>query len=184
MRTINLSTSETDQLNYERFNYPDPVVAKRLHAVYLKGKFSKSDSEIGRIVDVSRNTVSRWLDMYESGGFEALCQLGYGSNRSELDKHSVSITDSFKAAPPMNTAEAVSRIETLTGIKRGVTQVKKFMKRNGFRYRKLGHIPAKADTEKQMKWMEETMEPVIEAALNNECHLFYAEREALSANVA
>jgi hypothetical protein len=173
MRTINLSTSETDKLNYERFNYPDPLVSKRLHSVYLKGALSKSNQEIGLIVGVSRNTISRWLDIYERGGFDALCEVGYGTNRSKLDSHSVSITDSFKTKPPVTIAEAVCRIEKLTGIRRGPTQVRKFMSRNGFRYRKLGQIPAKADTVKQKEWMAVTMEPIIKAALNNECHLFY-----------
>lgn len=175
MRTINLSTGETDKLNYERYHYPDPVIQKRLHAVYLKATFTKSNEEIGRFVDASRNSVSNWLDIYESDGFEGLCKLGYGTNTSELQQHSVSILDSFKTAPPMNSAEAVCRIEELTGITRGVTQVIKFMKRQGFRYRKMGHIPAKADQEKQRKWMAEVMGPIIEAALKGECHLFYSD---------
>ncbi len=175
MRTINLSTSETDMLNYERYHYPDPVIQKRLHAVYLKATLTKSNKEIGHIVDASRNSISNWLDIYESDGFEGLCKLGYGTNTSELQQHTVSILDFFKTAPPINSAEAVCRIEELTGIKRGVTQVIKFMKRQGFRYRKMGHIPVKADQEKQKKWMAETMEPVIEAALKGECHLFYSD---------
>jgi transposase len=175
MRTINLSTSETDMLNYERYHYPDPVIQKRLHAVYLKAKLGRPNKEISHIVDASRNSISNWLDIYESDGFEGLCKLGYGTNTSELQQHATSILDSFKTAPPMNSAEAVCRIEELTGIKRGVTQVIKFMKRQGFRYRKMGHIPAKADQEKQRKWMGETMEPVIEAALKGECHLFYSD---------
>lgn len=175
MRTINLSTSETDKLNYERYHYPDPVIQKRLHAVYLKAAFIMSNEEIGRIVDASRNSVSNWLDIYESDNFEGLCKLGYGTNTSELQQHATSIFDSFKTTPPMNSAEAVCRIEELTGIKRGVTQVIKFMKRQGFRYRKMGHIPAKADAQKQREWMREMMGPVIEAALKGECHLFYSD---------
>lgn len=175
MRTINLSTSESDKLNYERYHFPDPVIQKRLHAVYLKATFKKSNEEIGRIVDASRNSIAQWLDIYEAAGFEGLCKLGYGTNTSELQQYAASILDSFKAAPPMNSAEAASRIEELTGVKRNITQVANFMKRQGLRYRKMGHIPAKADQEKQRKWMEEVMEPIIEASLRGECHLFYSD---------
>lgn len=175
MRTINLSSSETDKLNYERYHYPDPIIQKRLHAVYLKATFRKSNKEIGAIVNASRNSVSRWLDIYGAGQFEGLCQLGYGTNTSALVPHVDSIVDSFKAVPPMNCAEAASRIEALTGIKRSMTQVAKFMKRQGFRYRKMGHIPAKANVQEQKEWMSQTMEPVIEAALKGECHLFYSD---------
>lgn len=175
MRTINLSISERDKLNYERYHYPDPIVQKRLQAVYLIGTFSGSATEIGRIVDASRNSVSGWVNTYESGGFDALCKVGYGTNRSELDSHSTSILESFKANPPMSAAEAASRILDLTGIDRKITQVKAFMKRQGLRYRKLGHIPAKADQQKQISWMEQTMQPIIEAALRGECHLLYSD---------
>jgi transposase len=175
MRTINLSTNETDKLNYERYHYPDPIVQKRLHAIYLKTAFCKSNNEIGLIVDASRNSVSNWLNIYESGGFDELCKVGYGTNTSKLDIHSSSILDSFRIAPPMNAAEAASRIKELTGIERGITQVKRFMKKQGFCYRKMGHIPAKADRQKQIDWMKETMEPIIGAALRGECHLFYAD---------
>ena len=104
MRTINLSTGETEKLNYERYRCPDPLVSKRLHAVYMKAASGWSDKEIGRAVDACRNSVARWLDMYESGGFDALCRVGYGANRSEMDGYSVSIADSFCAEPPVSIA--------------------------------------------------------------------------------
>ena len=173
MRTINLSTGETEKLNYERYRCPDPLVSKRLHAVYMKAASGWSDKEIGRAVDACRNSVARWLDMYESGGFDALCRVGYGANRSEMDGYSVSIADSFCAEPPVSIAEAVSRIEWLTGIRRSPTRVREFMKRHGFRYLKLGHIPAKADAARQRTWVEEAMGPVIKEALDGKCHLLY-----------
>jgi len=37
----------------------------------------------------------------------------------------------------------------MTGIKRSPTQIQAFMKRHGLRYIKMGHIPAKANTEQQ-----------------------------------
>ena len=175
MRTINLSTSENDKLNYERYHNPCPIVQKRLHAVYLKGHLSKSDTEIAQIVDSNRNMVASWIGTYQSGGFEALCKVRYGTNKSELCKHSFSIMESFTEAPPINVAEALSRIEKLTGVKRGMTQVRMYMRTQGLRYRQMGHIPAKADVQKQQQWMKETMEPVIAAALKNECHLFYVD---------
>jgi hypothetical protein len=40
---------------------------------------------------------------------------------------------------------------------------------NGFTI--LGHIPAKADNEKQHNWVDNTLTPVIEKAKKNECRL-------------
>jgi transposase len=61
----------------------------------------------------------------------------------------------------------------MTGIERSPTQVRKFMKRQGLRYIKSGHIPAKADSEKQKEWVSKKLDPVIEVAQNGECHLLF-----------
>ena len=47
------------------------------------------------------------------------------------------------------------------------------MKRHNLRYLKTGHIPAKADTEKQQEWVKSTLEPAISEAQNGECHLLF-----------
>jgi hypothetical protein len=40
-------------------------------------------------------------------------------------------------------------------------------------YIKTGHIPAKADVEKQKQWVKSTLEPAIEEAQKGECHLLF-----------
>ena len=35
MLPLNLSKTEIQRLNYERYHYPDPLVQKRIQAVYL-----------------------------------------------------------------------------------------------------------------------------------------------------
>jgi len=58
---------------------------------------------------------------------------------------------SFTESPPMSAGEEKMQIEEMTGISRSPSQIRTFMKHNGLRYIKTGHIPAKADTEKQRK---------------------------------
>ena len=75
--------------------------------------------------------------------------------------------------PPMNSNEAKARIEEMTGISRSPSQVRSFMKRHGLRCMKTGHIPAKADAQKQQEWMKTILEPAIEEAQNKKCHLLF-----------
>lgn len=173
MLLINLSNAEIQRLKYERFDYPCPMVQKRIDAVHMKATMGLSNEEIGQFIGVHRNAIGGWIHAYLKGGFDALCQVNYGTNISELDDHSTSILSSFSEQPPMNTREAKSRIEELTGIIRSPSQVRAFMKRHGLRYIKTGHIPAKADTEKQQQWVKTTLEPVIEEAKNGRCHLLF-----------
>jgi len=173
MLQINLSETEIQRLKYERFHYPCPLIQKRINAVYLKSILCQSSAHIGKLVDLDRNAVSRWLHAYNHGGFEALCQCNYGTNQSDLEQFSSTILDSFLTKPPMNSREAAVRIEEMTGIKRSPVQVRHFMKRNGLRYRKTGHIPAKADSAKQKEWVETKLAPVIAEAQNKKCHLLF-----------
>lgn len=173
MLQINLSETEIQQLNYERYHYLCPMVQKRIHAVYLKATTELSITRIGQLCDLHRHAVSHWVKQYEAGGFENLCQFNYGTNRSKLDNFAGSILDSFKKQPPMNANEARARIGEMTGISRSPSQIRAFMKRHGLRYIKTGHVPAEADVEKQRKWISETLEPAIEEARKGECHLLF-----------
>lgn len=173
MLQINLSDAEIQELNYERFYYPCPIVQKRIHAVYMKATTRLSNIMIGQLCGLHRHSVSHWIKIYEGGGFESLCEFNYGTNKSELENHSTNILKSFIKQPPMNACEAKQRIEDMTGISRSPSQVRAFMKRHGLRYIKTGHIPAKADTEKQQQWVKTTLEPAIKEAQNGECHLLF-----------
>lgn len=173
MLQIKISEAEIQRLNYERYKYPCPVVQKRFHAVYLKATNLMTNEMIGKIVDLHRDSVCDWIRAYKKGGFDALCQYNYGTNKSELDSYSTSILKSFTEQPPMSSGEAKARIETMTGISRSPTQVRAFMKRSGLKFLKAGHIPAKADTVKQKEWVKETLEPAIKQAQKGECYLFF-----------
>lgn len=173
MLQLNLSETEIQRLNYERYYYPVPLVQKRIHAVYVKASTTMSNKAVGRIVGLSRNRVGEWIHAYQCGGFEALCQFNYGTNKSELDRHSEDLLKTFAEHPPMTANEAKAHIERITGISRSPTQVRTFMKRHGLRYRKAGHIPAKADAKKQQEWVNTTLEPAIEEAKKGECHLLF-----------
>ena len=173
MLQINLSKAEIQELNYERFHYPCPIVQKRLTAVYLTATMESSISLIGHMSGLHRHSVDYWVKVYQTEGFEALCKVHYGTNQSKLENHAESIMHSFTQQPPMNAREAKSRIEDMTGINRSPTQVRTFMKKHGLRYIKMGHIPAKADGEQQLQWVKTTMEPAIEEAERGECQLLF-----------
>jgi len=128
---------------------------------------------IGKLVDLHRDSVGDWYRRYLQGGLEAVYQFDYGTNVSELESNAGSILKSFTEQPPMTTAEAKARIESLTGISRSPTQVRAFMKRQGLRYLQTGHIPCKADTEKQQIWVKEILDPAIAQANEGLCHLLF-----------
>jgi transposase len=172
---FNISQAEIEKLSYERYAYPDPMVQKRIFAVYLKATLGWNNSVIGHIVGMHYNAVGKWIKAYKTHGFEALLSNNYGSKKSELENHADSILKSFQLQPPMTAAEAAERIRETTGINRSAQQVRAFMKRHELKFIKCGHIPAKADNGQQHQWVEKELKPVIEAAQKEQVHLFFCD---------
>ncbi len=173
--SFKISEAEIEKLSYERYAFPQPIIQKRIFAVYLKMAFNYTNKSIGLITGLHYNMVAFWISVYKEKGFNGLLSNNYGTNRSELENHAESILDSFLQRLPMNAAEAVQRISEMTGINRSEQQVRSFMKRHGLRFIKCGHIPSKADNDQQRQWVETELKPVIEAAQKEQVHLFFCD---------
>ena len=170
---LSISPEELQKLNYKRFHYPCPLVQKRLHSIYIKAVSNLSNELVGKMTDAHRNSVSEWIGKWQAGGFEALLDVHYGTNKSVLENHANNIKELFEAHPPRSVEEAIIKIKELTGIERSYTRVRSFMKQHGFRFLKTGHIPAKVNNTQQLDWVEQTLKPVIEAAQRGEVHLLF-----------
>ncbi len=81
----------------------------------------------------------------------------------------------FKEHPPAAIKEAMSKIGEITGLKRSETQVRKYLNSIGIKRRILGTIPSKADLEKQEKFKNEQLEPLLEEAKAEERKLFFVD---------
>src|SRR5262249_38059924 len=83
---------------------------------------------------------------------------------SDLDEHRETLEEHFRNNPPRSTGQAAAEIERITGVRRGLTQVRKLLKGLGLSYRKRGMIPAKADAGEQAEFLEEKLWPRLRQA--------------------
>ena len=134
-----------------------------MEAVYLKSQ-GLPHHEICRLARISENTLRAYLGQYQEGGLERLEQIEWSGTASELAGHADTLEDYFRKNPPRSTAEAADVIERLTGVRRGLTQVRKFLGKTGMKFRKLGMIPAKADAAEQAKFLDEKLWPRLKQA--------------------
>jgi len=147
MIQLEFSLLDIIQLEYERYNHPHPHVQKKMWVLYLK-HFNKIPHElIAEITGVSPNTMRTYFKEYKIGGVDGLKQINFYQPKSKLVEYKTTIEQYFKDYPPATVAEAVSKIEELTGIKRGLTQTAKFLKNIGMKLRKVGSIPANANND-------------------------------------
>jgi transposase len=148
MIKINVSEEEKQLLRQERYNHPHPRVMLKMDVVYLKSLGLKNDL-VGEITGVCGNTIRDYLKQYMEGGIDRLKEVKFYKPNSELKEYSGTIEQYFTENPPSSISQASAKIEELTGIKRGETQTRKFLKSLKFRYIKTGSVPAKVLTEEK-----------------------------------
>lgn len=69
----------------------------------------------------------------------------------------------------------MEKIEEITGLKRSQTQIRKYLINIGFKCRKVGVIPAKADLEEQKKFKETQLQPRLDEAEKGERAVFFVD---------
>lgn len=129
MARLTFSEPEQQALHLGRFEHPHPRVQQRIEALWLVSQ-GLTYPEVARLCRVSEATVDRFVAAYRRGGLDGLCQLRWGkSSVSELVGHQQSLEESFRKNPPHTVAEARQRIKDETGVERGLTQVRAFLKK-------------------------------------------------------
>lgn len=151
MIRITFSEEQLEQLRYERFHHPHPRVQQKMEALLLKSQ-GLAQKEICGIVGITANTLRVYFREFLAGGVEGLKQLHFAVLQGELAGQRTSLEAYFREHPPATVKEAAAKIEQLTGIRRGETQVRKLLKSLGMRRLKVGYVPAKADPEEQERF--------------------------------
>jgi transposase len=163
MIQIDFTPEQIDALHHERFHHPHPRVQLKMEAVYLKSQ-GLPHHDICRLARISENTLRSYLRQFRDGGVERLKRTDWAGTESPLDEHRETLEEYFRNHPPRSTAEAAAEIERLTGIRRGPTQVRQFLRGMGLKFRKPGMIPAKADADEQGEFLDEKLWPRLRQA--------------------
>ncbi len=118
-----------EELNYERYRHPVPLVQRRMEVLWLKSH-GLPHEQLAKLGGITENTVREYFRLYEEGGLEKLKEVKWEGPQSKLMGQVTSLEAYFRANPPASIREAQSEIEALTGIKRSETQVREFLKKN------------------------------------------------------
>ena len=154
MIQIAFTSEGINYLERERYQHTDPRVRKRIEALYFKSQ-GKPHKEIMELCSIRSNaTLAQWLKLYRDGGVELLKKFNYKGAPNELKAHESTLKNWFRENPPHTVAQAQKEIERLTGIRRGPTQIREFMKRIGMKIRKVAAIPGKAIDDEKLREQE------------------------------
>ena len=174
MIKINLTEKELAQLKYERYHHPHPRVQRKMEALLLKN-YGLPHKDIAKLTGVCPNTLRTYLRDYQTGGIDKLKKINFYQPQSELTQHKQSLEEYFRQNPVASINEARSKIEQLTGIKRSPTRVREFFNSLGIKYRKIGMLPSKADSDVQESYKKEKLEPRLEEASLGKRAVFFVD---------
>ena len=174
MIKIEFTEEAMKALKYERYHHPHPRVQRKMEALWLKSQ-NISHEEICQLTGISPNTLVEYLRKYQECGIEGLKEVNFYQPQSELRGHTTTIEDYFREHPPTSVKEAMAKVEELTGIKRSENRVRVFLKSIGMAPRKVGMIPAKADSEGQERFIKEELEPRLEEAESGKRVVFFVD---------
>ena len=128
MREFVFSEEVLAEIRHERYQHPHPRVQRKMEVLWLKSR-GLTHADIAEFADVSPRSVQRYLDEFLQGGLERVRRLGWQGKPCDLDEHQQSLEDHFLEHPPRSAREAQEAIERLTGIRRGLSQVRAFLKK-------------------------------------------------------
>ena len=170
MRIITFTADDRNALAHDRYHHPDPRVQRKMEVLWLKSHGLTHD-QIAADADVSRRTVQRYLDQYYEGGLPHLRRCRWHHPHSALAKHQDSLEEHFLKHPVRSAKQAAAIIEQQTGVRRGLSQVRHFLKgRLGLRSRKTGAIPVPPQKtveehgREQATFVQEKLGPRLEQA--------------------
>lgn len=180
MREITFSQADLQAVAHERYYHPDPRVQRHMEILWLKSH-GFPHPRIAALAGCSRSTVQRTLKAYAQGGLEAIRRLPARAARSALDAHRLALEEAFRKRPPRSVKEARHLIFERTGVRRGLTQVRRFLRRLGLQPRKVAAIPVPPKStlddhvKSQAEFLHDRLGPRLEEAHKGRRQVYFVD---------
>lgn len=137
---VQLTEEEQRVVNEERTSHPNERIRERMLVLWLLHN-GVTRQKAAEIVGVGRATVQRFVAAFREGGLDGLRRWDPKRPVSELAAYRELIRESFEKQPVCTIAEACERIFQLTGLRRGPSQVRRFLKAMGLKWQCPRAIP-------------------------------------------
>jgi transposase len=137
---VRLTEEQQRIVNEERVAHPNLRVREKMLVIWLL-HCGATREKAAEIVGIGRATVQRYVAAFRAGGLDGLRQWKPRRPSSEMAAYRELIRESFEKQPARTVAEACDRIFRLTGLRRGPSQVRKFLKDMGLKFQRVRMIP-------------------------------------------
>jgi transposase len=174
MIKINFEKDSIDKIRKLSKDHPHPFVRQKSLVLLLKSSHIPHNI-IEDACDLSGNTIRNYLNNYVQNGIESLTNIPFYKQQSRFVQFEEIIRTYFDETPPSTIKQACSDLEILIGFKSSETQMRKYIKSIGVKYRKVGAVPAKVDIEKQKDFHDNILQPKLEEAKNGVREIYFVD---------
>ena len=134
-----------------------------------------------KVAGVGLATVGRYVAAYRKGGLEGLRRWNVQGPVSDLAAYRDAIRKSFEKQPVRTTAEACERIYQRTGLRRGLSQMRNFLKDMGLKWQRIRAHPRAAQKNLAQHVAEQALfhdlerKPRLDAVVAGQGHVFFVD---------
>src|SRR5262249_25458713 len=181
MREFTFSDEELKAIDRDRYHHPHPRVQRKMEVLWLKSH-ALPHQQIADLAGVCLRTVQRYLDDYLQGGLKQVRRCKWRGPKTVLLRHERCVEEYFWDHPPRSTKQAAKVIFEQTGVRRGLTQVRAFLKTHlGLRYRKVSAIPVppgktiEEHAREQARFLDQELQPALQEARAGRRAVFFVD---------
>jgi transposase len=144
MYCITLSETDFASIRKEVSICIEPNISKKLNAILLVAQ-NVQRKVIAKHLGITKNTLLSYVKLFLAEGLEGLKRNNYVRPDSPLEKHARTLEEYFDKHPPQSVNHAIDVIKQLTGLDYKKSFTHKWLVYKGYRFRKTGGIPARAN---------------------------------------
>ena len=181
MREFTFSDEDLKAIETDRYQHPHPHVQRKMEVLWLKSH-ALPHQQIANLAGVSLRTVQRYLGEFKEGGLKQVRRCKWRGPKTALLSHERSVEEHFWDHPPRSAKEAAKVILEQTGVRRGLTQVRAFLKAHlGLRYRKVAAIPVpprktiEEHAQEQSRFLQQELGPALAQARAGRRAVFFVD---------
>ena len=135
-----LSAEQQRVVNEERESHPNRRIRQRMLVLWLL-HCGLTREKAAEVAGLGRTTAERIVAAFREGGLDGVRRWNVKGPASEMAAYGDLLRESFERQPVRTVAEAADRIEQLTGLRRGPTQVRTFLKHLGLKWQRMRAVP-------------------------------------------
>ena len=151
-----------------------------MHYVILRGQGFRPGQCV-RILANHPNTATHWARCYIAEGLVGLLHYAAYRPQSALHEHRHELYTALTGEPPGCIAQAAQTIQQRTGLRRGLTQTRRFVKHTlGMKWRRYRCLPGgKLSLEdlaaEQLTFLRNTLQPLLEQSASEAIDLYFVD---------